>query len=120
MPDPGWVPMPYVVERLPVSNERGMVHLRCYWRMNLPRKLPSTFPSGLIIRRDHGNPVGSERRLVACSNANASWMSFGSLHAGPVKLTPYGAGFGTNPAGNAFVPVPGGTGSNAYGTVIVG
>jgi hypothetical protein len=28
------------------------------------------------------------RRFVACSNANANVMSFGSLHALAVKLTP--------------------------------
>ena len=53
------------------------------------------------------------RRFVACSNANARVISFGSLHAGPVKLTPYGAGFGVKPAGNAFAQVPAGTGSKA-------
>ncbi len=47
------------------------------------------------------------RRFVACSNAYAISISFGSLHAVPVKLTPYGAGFGSNPAGNALAPVPG-------------
>ena len=44
------------------------------------------------------------RFFVACSNAYASSISFGSLHAVPVKLTLYGAGFGSNPAGNAFGP----------------
>ena len=60
------------------------------------------------------------RFFVACSNANASATSFGSLHAVPVKLTLNGSGFGSNPAGNAFAPVPGGTGTNAHGTVTVG
>jgi hypothetical protein len=46
------------------------------------------------IASDQGNPGGGVRRFVACSNANASWISYGSLHAPAVKLTPYGAGFG--------------------------
>ena len=42
---------------------------------------------------------GGTRRLVACSKAKASSMSFGSLHAPPVKLTPKGDGFGLKPSG---------------------
>jgi hypothetical protein len=42
---------------------------------------------------------GGTRRFVACSNAYASSISFGSLHAMPVKLTPNGAGFALKPAG---------------------
>src|SRR5947207_5563474 len=67
-----------------------------------------------------GNSGGAIRFFVACSNAYASSINFGSLHAVPVKLTLYGAGFGSNPAGNAVAPVPGGTGTNPYGTVTVG
>ena len=72
------------------------------------------------VLRDYGNPGGGVRFFVACSKANASVISFGSLHAVPVKLTPNGAGFGSNPAGKALAPVPAGIGSSAYGTVIVG
>ena len=63
---------------------------------------------------------GGTRRLVACSNPYAIWISFGSLHAVPVKLMPEGAGRGWNPAGNAFAPVPAVGMIMAYGTVIVG
>ena len=59
------------------------------------------------------------RRLVACSKANASVISFGSLHAPAVKLTPYGAGLGVNPAGKGFAAAAG-TGMSVYGTVTVG
>jgi len=38
------------------------------------------------------NSGGGIRFFVACSNAYASSISFGSLHAPPVKLTPYGIG----------------------------
>ena len=71
-------------------------------------------------QRDHGNCDGALRRFVACSNAYASAMSFGSLHAVPVKLTLYGCGFGSKPAGNAVGPSPAGTGTNVHGTVTVG
>ena len=75
----------------------------------------------LVVRyRRYGNSGGATRRLVACSNAYASSISFGSLHAGPVKLTLNGCGFGSKPGGNAFAPSPGGTGMNAHGTVTVG
>ena len=60
------------------------------------------------------------RFFVACSNANASSINFGSLHAVPVKLTLNGTGLGSNPAGNALAPVPAGTGTKPYGTVTVG
>jgi hypothetical protein len=36
----------------------------------------------------YGNNGGGIRFFVACSNAYASSISFGSLHAIPLKLTP--------------------------------
>ena len=65
----------------------------------------------------YGNNGGGTRFFVACSNAYASSISFGSLHAMPVKLTPYGVGFALKPAGNAGV---GAFGTNANGTMTVG
>src|SRR4030095_9842797 len=62
----------------------------------------------------HGNNGGGTRFLVACSNAYASSISFGSLHAIPVKLTPNGAGLALNPPGNAGV---GALGNIAKGTI---
>ncbi len=62
------------------------------------------------------NPGGT-RRFEACSNAYASAMRRGSAHASPVKLTPNGAGFASNPAGNAAV---GALGTTPAGTMIVG
>src|SRR6476660_5609307 len=60
---------------------------------------------------------GGTLRFVACSNAYASSRSFGSLQAMPVKLTPYGVGLASKPAGNAGV---GAFGTNANGTMTVG
>jgi len=60
---------------------------------------------------------GITRFLVTCSNAYASSINRGSLHAPPVKLTPYGDGSALNPAGNAGV---GAFGTFAYGTITVG
>jgi hypothetical protein len=60
-----------------------------------------------------GNNGGLTRFLVACSNAYASAISFGSVHFVPVRLTPKGAGRGSNPSGKAFAPVPLPTGSSA-------
>jgi hypothetical protein len=60
------------------------------------------------------------RLFVACSNAYASAMRRGSLHAEAVKLTPNGAGRGSKPAGNACPPLPPVTGTKPYGTVTVG
>ncbi len=57
---------------------------------------------------------------AACSKEYASSMSFGSLHAPAVKLTPNGAGAGSKPSGNACAPVPRETGTKVYGTVMVG
>ena len=71
-------------------------------------------------RRDHGNDGGGTRFFVACSNAYASSISFGSLHAVPVNVTLYGDGFGSNPAGNVVGPWPGGTGTKPNGTVTDG
>src|SRR5262245_9382642 len=70
--------------------------------------------------RHQGNNGGVDRFLVACSNAYANSISFGSLHAVPVKLTLNGAGRGSKPSGKAVGPVPTGTGTNPYGTVTVG
>ena len=57
---------------------------------------------------------------VQRSNAYASSISRGSLHARPVKLTPNGAGFALNPAGNggvgAFGTIPNGTMTVGYPT----
>src|SRR5688572_26185890 len=81
----------------------------------------------------YGAPGGGTRRLVACSNAYASSISRGSLHAVPVKLTPYGAGCSVNPGGYGFGggagapvgdgagPGGGGAGTNSpNGTITVG
>jgi len=68
-------------------------------------------------RGAHGNNGGGTRFFVACSNAYASSISFGSLHAIPVKLTPYGVGLALKPAGNAGA---GAFGTNANGTMTVG
>ena len=43
--------------------------------------------------------AGGTRFFDACSNAYASSISRGSLHAMPVKLTPYGAGASVKPSG---------------------
>src|SRR5260370_29892363 len=48
----------------------------------------------------HGADAGGTRRFVACSKPYASSIRRGSLHAVPVKLTPNGAGFASNPSGN--------------------
>ena len=50
----------------------------------------------------------------------ASSISFGSLHAVPVKLTLYGAGFGLEARRERVRALRPGTGTNAYGTVTVG
>jgi hypothetical protein len=70
--------------------------------------------------RRHGNSGGDTRFFVACSNAYASSISFGSLHAVPVNVTLNGEGFGSNPAGDALGPCPAGTGTKANGTVTDG
>src|SRR5436190_23878531 len=41
---------------------------------------------------------GGMRRFVACSNAYAISMSFGSLQASPTNAALYGDGFGSKPA----------------------
>ena len=51
-------------------------------------------------RNSYGNPGGAILFFVACSNAYAISISFGSLHAMPVKLTPMGPGLALNPSGN--------------------
>jgi hypothetical protein len=55
-----------------------------------------------LYPRGYGNSGGATRFFVACSNAYASPISFGSLHAVPVNVTLNGDGFGSNPAGNAL------------------
>src|SRR5262245_14208888 len=55
----------------------------------------------------HRNPGGGVLFLVACSNAYARRSSVGSLHAEPVKPTPYGCGFVSNPGGNGAGGVDG-------------
>jgi hypothetical protein len=65
----------------------------------------------------HGNNGGDTRCFAACSNAYASSMSFGSLHAIPLKLTPNGPGFASNPGGNGGV---GAFATKANGTITVG
>ena len=65
----------------------------------------------------YGVDEGGTRRFVACSNANASPRSRGSLHAVPVKLTPYGAGLASKPWGKGGV---GAFGTTANGTMTVG
>src|SRR4051812_14482024 len=51
----------------------------------------------------YGNCAGGTRFFVACSYAYASAISFGSLQAMAVKLTPSGPGRASNPDGNAGV-----------------
>src|SRR5688572_9535596 len=68
----------------------------------------------------YGALGGGTRRLVACSKAYASSISRGSLHAVPVKLTPYGAGCSVNPGGYGFgggagAPVGDGAGPGGAG-----
>src|SRR5258707_5252757 len=48
----------------------------------------------------YGVDEGGTRFFVACSNAYASSISRGSLQDAPVKPTPNGPGFASNPAGN--------------------
>ena len=60
---------------------------------------------------------GATRRLVACSKANASAISRGSLHAPPAKLTPAGVICASKPCGNAGV---GAFGTRPNGTITVG
>src|SRR5215475_4394859 len=71
-----------------------------------------------------GNSGGGTRPFVACSNAYASPSRRGSLHAVPVKPTPYGAGLGLKPAGNGFCrccpPPPPPLGAMAKGTTMSG
>src|SRR5262249_36007952 len=88
-----------------------------------PRHSRSDQSSRALRARDdfsHGKSGGAILFFVACSNANASAISFGSLHAVPVKLTLNGVGLGSKPAGNAVGPLPAGTGTKPYGTVTVG
>src|SRR5438128_3504047 len=61
--------------------------------------------------------IGATLFFVACSNAYASSINRGSLHASPVKLTPNGEGCASNPAGNAGV---GALGTRPNGTITVG
>ena len=49
--------------------------------------------------RPYGKSGGAVRFFVACSNAYASAINLGSLHAVPVKLTLNGADLGSKPAG---------------------
>ena len=65
----------------------------------------------------YGIPGGAIRRRVACSNAYASSISRGSLHAIPAKLTPKGRGFGSNPSGIGGLPA---NSSRPNGTITVG
>src|SRR5712671_223398 len=74
----------------------------------------------MLIRgciRDQGTEAGGTRRLVACSKAKASSSRRGSLQAIPVKLTPKGEGFASNPAGKGGV---GESGTIPKGTITVG
>ena len=52
------------------------------------RKSGNSFAVGREVFLAYGIPGGGTRRFVACSNAYASAISCGSLHAPPVKLTP--------------------------------
>ena len=52
------------------------------------------------ILRDHGYPGGGTRFFVACSNAYASPMIFGSAHLPERICTPNGGGFGSKCPGN--------------------
>src|SRR6266550_760468 len=66
----------------------------------------------------HGADAGGTRRFVACSKPYASSIRRGSLHAVPVKLTPNGAGFASNPSGKggfgSFGTMPNGTMTVGY------
>src|SRR5437870_13329973 len=70
-----------------------------------------------MLTSRYGNSGGGKRSLVACSKAYASSINFGSLHAIPQTLTPYGDGSASNPAGNGGV---GAFGTVAKGTITVG
>src|SRR5207244_13589329 len=68
-------------------------------------------------RHGYGVDEGGTRFFVACSNAYASSISRGSLHAVPVKPTPKGPGCAVKPSGNAGV---GAFGTIANGTTMIG
>src|SRR3990170_3246263 len=74
-------------------------------------------PPALSPAVDYFGSDGGTRLFVACSKAYASSMSLGSLHESPVKLTPYGPGFASKPAGNGGV---GAFGTMPKGTITVG
>src|SRR5262245_55433699 len=78
-----------------------------------PSFIPWFSRSSAPVSGPYGTDGGATRRFVACSNAYANAMSRGSLHAVPVKLTPYGAGCALKPSGNggigAFDTTPNGT-----------
>jgi hypothetical protein len=58
-----------------------------------------TAPTATAPAERYGNSGGATRFLVACSNAYASSIGFGSLHAVPVNVTLNDEGFGSNPGG---------------------
>jgi hypothetical protein len=66
---------------------------------------------------DHGADAGATLRLLACSNAYASAIRRGSLHAVPVNPTPNGIGLALNPSGNGGV---GALGTIPNGTTMIG
>src|SRR5262249_1645698 len=70
-----------------------------------------------LWRRHYGVDGGGTRFFVACSNAYASSMSRGSLHAVPVKPMPNGGGLGSKPPGNGGL---GALGTVPNGTTMIG
>ena len=70
-----------------------------------------------LYPRGYGKSGGATRFFVACSNAYASSISFGSLHAPPAKLTPNGAGLALKPSGSSGL---GAFGTNPKGTKTMG
>ena len=70
-----------------------------------------------IASSPHGRSGGGTRFLLACSNAYASAISFGSAHWPPVNAMPYGTGLALNPSGNAGV---GAFGTIPNGTTMIG
>ena len=76
-----------------------------------------TGPARRISLGPYGVAEGGTRFFVACSNAYAISISFGSLHWAPVKPTPNGAGFALKPAGNGGF---GALGTMPNGTTMIG
>ena len=78
---------------------------------------PSGYSVPAFAGPHQGISGGGTRRFVACSNAYASAINFGSLHDAPVNPTPNGPGFASNPGGSDGV---GEFGTRAKGTTMIG